>query len=265
MSRHLVTAALGLLALVSSTTEARPLRIGVTDFPPWFVQEGDAVGGIVPSALGPVLRDLGLEPSFELRPIARLKSEVVAGELDCRPASWSLRDEAIYHFSREPLYRLAYSVFARADRAHELEGLETSLPVGLRWGLVHGLTYTEEMLEELDRIGTTMRSWENRDNLLLLLQDRLDVVVAEPLTFLHLAEQEGKADEIEIVAPALIYKDYHLACPHDAGVGEVMDRFDDRFRDFRSSPEWVEILSTYLDERQRRIHARIAEDTKRRE
>jgi ABC-type amino acid transport substrate-binding protein len=244
-SRSRRRAALTALLLLACATGAAAepatgLRLGSDTWPPFTAEPGRprVAIALVEAALS---RD-GVEAGTAILPdFAQVMEQIRSGQLDGSAALWRTPErEALLRFSH-PYLENRLVLLAR--KGTDLGATRLSQLAGRRVAIVESYAYGPEVEQAEGPV--LVRGPSDRANLQLLLQGKVDYLLADELLIHDLFERQGERARVLLAAGTapIVQRSLHLALRRDLpGSEQIIARFDEAIRAMLADGSFNRIL-----------------------
>lgn len=235
-----------LLLCAGVQAEQAPLRMAVSEWPPYeFTQNGAPHGLDIELARAAVLA-MKAVPAFEFYPWKRVLLLAQRQEIDAILSVRPTPERQQYLlFPKEHLSVSENVLFIRKGEAHQVATVAAL--AGKMVGVTAGYSYGEE-LDALVRSGAvvTDESHTDEQGLRKLMAVRYDMFVCDRISGWYLAHSMGIADQISALPLRVSTVKNYLAFSRTAANTARVARFDAAVAALKKSGEWQRILDGYL-------------------
>lgn len=233
------------MAAVINISYADESLIIVTDpWPPYaYLEEGKATGIDVDIALS-VLSQLGMEAIIEIMPWKRSLLHVKAKKADAiLSASVTNSRKNFLHFPVEPISSGTTVFFIRSKDEVEIGGLRSLEDLNVVAML--GYKYCPE-LDSTNLLLSAARVTTLEQSFNMLINERVDLVVAVDAVGLYKAQEMGISDDVKILKSSRFCTvENHLAFAKKSGYDLKAKKFSDALIQFKKTLEYNKILKKY--------------------
>jgi ABC-type amino acid transport substrate-binding protein len=239
--RATLTALLLLVCAVDATAEpATRLRLGSDNWPPFTGKLG--LPRVAIALVDAALARNGVEASTAILPdFAQVMEEIRTGQLDGSAALWRTPErEAFLRFSRAYLEN---RLVLLARKGTDLGATRLSQLEGRRVAIVGSYAYGPEV--DQARGPVLVRGASDQANLELLLQGKVDYLLADELLIHELFERQGDRARVLLAAGTtpIVQRSLHLALRRDLpGSEQIIARFDEAIRAMLADGSFNRIL-----------------------
>jgi len=207
-----------------------PLRVGVTDWPPFDTPTRDGATGITPDILRAVAERLDCDLTFHRRPWGRLLDELRKGELDVTGAAH--RTDARESYARFSKSYMPYKavLFVDAADTDSYPKLGAFLDDGHSLAVIRGYTYgeaTDELLAEPDHAGKVFEMYSADESVRALTHDRVAGMLGNPHVVRYFARKQDVGDEIRRTDAVVQNMPVHFMFSKASVSAAFVARFDD--------------------------------------
>lgn len=184
----------------AAAAELGVVRISDPDWAPYFFAgKADAPPGLAKEVLRTCVEEAGYRPQFVHLPIERMHHYVESGDIDIVTFSYREDREATVRFGEEVLFVDSYRPIVARGSGVAIESISDF--DALRLGHVHGLRYSQEFHDYVDRrkaAGTLSVPQSTRAALEMLAAGRIDVFLGTLRNLEWIIRTEGRTD-VEIL------------------------------------------------------------------
>jgi len=184
------------LSLLSGPAAAVDLPIVFEEYPPYEYTDNGVVKGINMDLIREAFRRMDITPIFEARPWKRALFELEYGEVLALSSGFKTpKRETFAIFPSESLSMETLVVVALSVSGVEVNSLDDLR--GLKVGVIREYSYGHEF-DSMQGL-TKIQASSNPQLLKMLLNQRMDVVIANKAVMKHLAREMGEEASIKFV------------------------------------------------------------------
>jgi polar amino acid transport system substrate-binding protein len=205
-----------------------PLRVGVTDWPPFDMPTADGVTGINSDILRAAGKRLGCELTFHKRPWGRLLDELRSGELDVTGAAHRTPDREAYARFSKPYLPYKSVLFVDESDERTYGRLRQFLAQGRSLAVIRGYTYgkaTDELLAKPAYAGQVFEMYAADESVRALTHDRVAGMLGNPHVLRYFARKQNVRGDIRRTDAVVQNTPVHFMFSE----ASVPDGFVDRF------------------------------------
>ncbi len=225
--------------------EVSQLKVGIsTGYPPFYFFTADnRPSGVCVDIIDQVALHLGVKVQYVSYPWKRMLEYGKSGEVDAvMPLFQTTEREQFLLFPAEALTIEENRFFTAASSDLGYSGKLDDV-VNFSIGVIDGFSYGKEFdsLELKQKI-----SVPSLDQLLqLVLYQRVDFGIGNPMVVTYAAQQMGKADQLRFLSPPVTADPLFIGFSKMTIEPGFVSRFSDALRKFKATDAYGEILSIY--------------------
>ena len=238
------------ILLAMQAVAEQPLEIASTNFPPFVYEEQGKIKGIDVDILTEVFARMRQPISIRLYPFARAVYMIKAGQADAIfPFGKDAERELFAHYPREALFEMSVSLFVRKDSPITFNGDFKSLG-SYTFGVVREAKFGEQF-DAAVRDGIITQIEEVTDfhqNILKLVNNRLDIIVGPRHNILFLLKKLGQQDAVKELSPSLTPSWFvYLAFSKQRTLSpDLEERFARALQEMKRDGTYEKIIQAYI-------------------
>ncbi|MDK2126280.1 substrate-binding periplasmic protein [Parachitinimonas caeni] len=237
-----------LLGGLAAARDSTGLRLVCDDWAPYEMQDDQGnITGLSHDIVLAVLKrmQIPLAAPVEMLPWKRALALVEAGKADGAFSGVRSREREVFaYFSSEPLVQAPWVVFVRKDdlpQFNQLADLRSR-----KAGIVNGWSYPDKLRLLFKQGAVSVTSLDPPSNFRNLALGRVDYIVDERRSGLHIMAQNNLQDRLAIAnLPAMRDDGLYLLLSKASVSAELAERFDRELKAFKASPEYRTLQSRY--------------------
>ncbi|GIU45899.1 substrate-binding periplasmic protein [Shewanella algidipiscicola] len=232
----------------ASVSADTPLSLATLNMPPLEYQENGVVKGISTDIVNTVFARMGISTDTQLYPFARAIKMVEQQKVDAIFSIVSTPKRQIQlSFSDESLIDDVTSLFVRHDADIEFNGDLSSL-THYRFGALRAAHYGNRWQQALrsGAIEKVEMVSDQRQNILKLAHNRIDIIIGPRLSILHELNILGLQQQIKILPVPVEVVPTYLAFAKDRVPQAIRLQFTEQLRQLKQEELYQQIISSYI-------------------
>jgi polar amino acid transport system substrate-binding protein len=244
----MVGVALSLWILLAIQSVAAPLRVVIFELPPLEYKEQGALKGAAVDIVTEVFSRMKQPIRLELYPFARALKMIKEGDADAIFAIVKKPERELYlDFPSEVLIEQTASMFARKNAPIQFDGNFRKL-CAYRFGILIGATYGPQWDEAVQTgiISKIEAVPDYRQNVLKLVNDRVDIIIGPRLPMLYAIEKLGQQGAVKELSPAIEIVPTYLAFSKTRVAPDIKAQFERILKDLKEDGTYDKIIQRYI-------------------
>lgn len=233
-----------LLCCLALLARGEPLRLVTEPWAPYVYEHDGQPTGLDYHTANEVFRRLGIEVRWEFLPWRRclmmLEQNSADGVLDIFHTA---QREALLVYPEQPLSTVQFVLLQANRRPHPATRLAdlAGLTVGTQAAFAYGEAFNQASHFSREP-GPTLEA-----NLGKLMLGRVDLVITDRQAGRFAVQQLGLAGQVSELPLVVAEHPQYLALRRNAGLEQVMQRFDAELARYRQAPEYQALLQRFTD------------------
>lgn len=236
---------ISLWMLLTMQSAAESLQVVTLQYPPFEYEEQGAIKGIAVDIVKEVFARMQQPITITLYPFARALNMIKESEADAIFTFSKLPERETYaDYPSEVLIEQTISLFVQQDAPITYDGDISSLR-SYTCGVIRGAQYGP-VSDEAMKIMKVEEVTDHRQNVLKLVNNRLDVILGPRLVILFTIKELGQQGAVKELSPSLETVPTYLAFSKTRIAPEIKVQFERLLKELKDDGTYDKIIQAYI-------------------
>lgn len=234
--------------LLSMQGVAAPLQVVTLQMPPIEYEEQGVIKGIAVEIVNEVFTRMQQPITLKVYPFARALNMIKKGEADAIFAVVkTLERERFLNYPGEVLIEENATLFVRKNESIQYDGDFRALS-DYTFGTIRAATYGAKWEKAVNTgiISKIEEVTEYRQNVLKLVNNRIDIMIGPRLSTLYIIKQLGQQNAVKELAPAIEIVPTYLAFSSTRVAPGIKAQFERILKEMKKDGTYDKIIQRYI-------------------
>ncbi len=228
---------------------AAPLQVVTLQQPPLEYEEDGVIKGIAVEIVKEVFARMQQPITLNLYPFARALTMLKAGEADAIFAIVKNQErEEFLNYPSEALIDQTGTLFVRKDAQIQFDGDLRALSA-YRFGILRAATYGPQWEDAINSgvISKVEEVADYRQNVLKLVNNRVDIMIGPRLSLLYVIKELGYQDAVRELSPPIEVVPTYLTFSKTRVAPETIEEFARILKELKDDGTYDKIIQAYIE------------------